>query len=81
MAYLIGVLVEIPFMVLTGDGAYVGPIAVKLQYVDISWIVGMLVAGTLYQKRFCAHMDLRTGSGVQMAVSAAAVAAFATGPY
>jgi drug/metabolite transporter (DMT)-like permease len=36
-----------------------------------------LVAGTLYQKRFCAHMDLRSGAGVQMAVSALAVAAFA----
>lgn len=36
-----------------------------------------LVAGTLYQKRFCAHMDLRTGSGVQMAVSALVVAAVA----
>lgn len=33
-----------------------------------------LVAGTLYQKRFCAHMDLRSGAGVQMAVSALAVA-------
>ena len=38
-----------------------------------------LVAGTLYQKRFCAHMDLRSGAGVQMAVSAAAVA-LAAGP-
>jgi drug/metabolite transporter (DMT)-like permease len=38
-----------------------------------------LVAGTLYQKRFCAHMDLRSGAGVQMAVSALAVAA-AAGP-
>lgn len=36
-----------------------------------------LVAGTLYQKRFCAHMDLRSGSGIQMAVSAIAVAAVA----
>ncbi len=36
-----------------------------------------LVAGTLYQKRFCAHMDLRSGAGVQMAVSALAVAALA----
>ena len=36
-----------------------------------------LVAGTLYQKRFCAHMDLRSGSGIQMAVSALAVAAVA----
>ncbi|MDG0832843.1 DMT family transporter [Pelomonas saccharophila] len=33
-----------------------------------------LVAGTLYQKRYCAHMDLRSGAGVQMAVSAVAVA-------
>lgn len=36
-----------------------------------------LVAGTLYQKRHCAHMDLRSGAGVQMAVSALAVAAVA----
>lgn len=32
-----------------------------------------LVAGTLYQKRHCAHMDLRSGAGVQMGVSALAV--------
>lgn len=37
-----------------------------------------LVAGTLYQKRFCAGMDLRTGSGIQMAVSTLAVLALAT---
>lgn len=36
-----------------------------------------LVAGTLYQKRFCAHMDLRSGSGIQMAVSALVVALLA----
>lgn len=36
-----------------------------------------LVAGTLYQKRFCAHMDLRSGAGIQMAASALAVAAVA----
>ena len=36
-----------------------------------------LVAGTLYQKRCCAHMDLRSGAGIQMAVSALAVAAVA----
>lgn len=36
-----------------------------------------LVTGTLYQKRFCADMDLRSGAGVQMAVSALAVAAVA----
>ena len=38
-----------------------------------------LVAGTLYQKRFCADMDLRSGAGIQMAVSAVAVA-MAAGP-
>ncbi|KQW41236.1 MULTISPECIES: DMT family transporter [unclassified Roseateles] len=36
-----------------------------------------LVAGTLYQKRYCAHMDLRSGAGIQMAVSALAVATVA----
>jgi len=36
-----------------------------------------LVTGTLYQKRFCARMDLRSGAGVQMAVSALAVGAAA----
>lgn len=36
-----------------------------------------LVAGTLYQKRFCAGMDLRTGSGIQMTVSALTVLALA----
>lgn len=36
-----------------------------------------LVAGTLYQKRFCSQMDLRSGSAVQLGVSAVAVAALA----
>lgn len=42
-------------------------------------LVGLLglVAGTLYQKRFCAGMDLRSGAGIQMAVSALAVALLA----
>jgi NCS1 family nucleobase:cation symporter-1 len=49
VAYLIGIVVEIPFLVLGGDGAYVGWIAEKyLQFVDISWLVGMIVAGGLY---------------------------------
>ena len=38
-----------------------------------------LVAGTLYQKRFCAGMDLRTGASVQLG-TAALLAAFAAGP-
>jgi drug/metabolite transporter (DMT)-like permease len=37
-----------------------------------------LVAGTLYQKRFCAGMDLRSGAFVQMAVATLAAAALAT---
>jgi drug/metabolite transporter (DMT)-like permease len=36
-----------------------------------------LVAGTLYQKRFCAGMDLRSGAFVQMAVATVAAAALA----
>lgn len=36
-----------------------------------------LVLGTLYQKRFCSGMDLRSGSCVQMLVSALAAAALA----
>lgn len=49
VAYVIGVAIEIPFLVLGGEGAYVGYIAsTYLSYVDISWLVGMLVAGGLY---------------------------------
>ena len=36
-----------------------------------------LVSGTLYQKRFCAGMDLRSGSCVQMGTAALAVAPLA----
>lgn len=36
-----------------------------------------LVLGTLYQKRYCSGMDLRSGAGVQMLVSTLAVAAWA----
>jgi len=38
-----------------------------------------LVLGTLYQKRFCVHMDLRSGASVQMSVAALLVAS-AAGP-
>ncbi len=42
-------------------------------------VVGLIgiTAGTLYQKRFCAHMDLRTGSAIQFAASCAALAVLA----
>jgi len=38
-----------------------------------------LVAGTLYQKRFCAGMDLRSGASIQLA-TAAVLAALGAGP-
>ncbi len=60
VAYLIGIAVEIPFMVLSGDGAYVGFIANNyLQLVDISWIVGMVLAGGLYFA-FTRNLDLQS---------------------
>jgi len=47
VAFLVGVAVEFPFMVV--GTTYTGWIAENyLQLVDISWIVGMLVAGGLY---------------------------------
>jgi drug/metabolite transporter (DMT)-like permease len=36
-----------------------------------------ITAGVLYQKRYCAHMDLRTGSTIQFAASALATAVLA----
>jgi purine-cytosine permease-like protein len=56
VAYLIGIAVEFPFMVV--GTTYVGFIADKyLQLVDISWIVGMVVAGGLYYV-FTRSLDL-----------------------
>ena len=47
VAYLVGIAVEVPFMVV--GTTYVGFIANDyLSLVDISWIVGMVVAGLLY---------------------------------
>ena len=47
VAFIIGVLVEIPFMVV--GTTYTGFVAEQyLSFVDISWIVGMVVAGGLY---------------------------------
>lgn len=45
LVYVIGVLVEIPFMNTT---FYTGPIANALGGADISWIVGLLVSAPLY---------------------------------
>jgi purine-cytosine permease-like protein len=48
-AYLIGVAVEIPFMFITN--VYESPGATWLHGVDISWIIGLLVAGGCYFSR------------------------------
>jgi nucleobase:cation symporter-1, NCS1 family len=45
-AYLIGIAVEIPFMFITN--VYESPGATWLGGVDISWIIGLLVAGSTY---------------------------------
>ena len=46
VAYLVGIAIEIPFMYI--PGVYESRGAIALQLVDISWILGLLVAGTLY---------------------------------
>jgi NCS1 family nucleobase:cation symporter-1 len=43
--YLIGIIVQIPFL---STSFYTGPLVAKLNGVDISWIVGLLVPGALY---------------------------------
>ena len=45
VAYLIGCLVEVPFM---DTSFYVGPIAKAMGGADIAWIIGVIVAGGLY---------------------------------
>jgi len=45
VAYLVGVAVQIPFM---NNSAIDGPIAKSLHNGDISWLVGAVVAGTVY---------------------------------
>ena len=44
-AYLIGCLVEVPFMDTT---FYVGPISTAMGGADIAWVIGVIVAGGLY---------------------------------
>jgi len=62
-------------LVVAGKG---GGSSVSLAAVAVT-LFGLLglVAGTLYQKRFCAGMDLRSGAFVQMAVATLAAAALA----
>ena len=45
LAYGVGLLAEIPFMVL---GELQGPVAAALGGIDLAWLVGLVVAGALY---------------------------------
>jgi len=45
-AYAIGLLAEIPFMVL--PGSFTGPLAAALGEVDVAWIVGLVVTSVAY---------------------------------
>jgi NCS1 family nucleobase:cation symporter-1 len=49
-AYALGFLAEIPFMVLPGIAGfkYTGPVAKHISGVDISWLIGLAVAGLSY---------------------------------
>jgi len=42
-------------------------------YLSALFALASITFGTLYQKRFCSHMDLRSGGAIQFAVSAVAM--------
>lgn len=50
IAFAVGLLAEVPFMVLPkiGGWSYVGPLAEQLGGVDIAWLVGLAVTGAVY---------------------------------
>lgn len=60
-------------------------VANKISLIGLSpWAIGLCVfallcitAGTLYQKRYCAHFDLRTGTVIQFLASAIVILPFA----
>lgn len=45
VSYVIGIVVQIPFMV---TGLYTGPLAEPLGFVDVAWIVGFIVPAAVY---------------------------------
>lgn len=49
-AYAVGILVEVPFMVLPqlGSWSYTGPFASALGGVDVAWLVGLVVTSVVY---------------------------------
>jgi purine-cytosine permease-like protein len=50
VAYFVGFLAEIPFMVVPdiNGHSFTGPIAKEISNVDIAWLVGLVVSGLLY---------------------------------
>jgi nucleobase:cation symporter-1, NCS1 family len=50
IAYFVGFAAEIPFMVLPkiAGFSFTGPVAKQISDVDISWIIGLIVSGTVY---------------------------------
>jgi drug/metabolite transporter (DMT)-like permease len=60
-------------------------VANKITLIGLSWqsialcllALGSITIGTLYQKRYCARFDLRTGTAIQFAASLVAVLPFA----
>src|SRR5262245_12839713 len=65
-AGLIGVVLVVGDHVSLGDASWAG-------YAATFAALAALVCGTLYQKRFCSTMDLRTGGFIQLAAAGAAV--------
>ncbi len=50
IAYAVGFVAAIPFMVLTdiGGHSFTGPVAKQISSIDIAWLVGLLVSGVSY---------------------------------
>ena len=50
IAYFLGFVAEIPFMVLTdiGGHSFTGPVAKQISDIDIAWVVGLIVSGVGY---------------------------------
>ncbi len=67
---LAGVVLVVQERVRFGSGSALGYALAVMALAAIS-------AGTLYQKRFCSHMDLRSGGAIQFAAAALAMAAIA----
>ena len=57
VSYLIGLLVQVPFMV---TNLYTGPIAEPLNFVDVAWVVGFAVPSVVYLVSKTASRQART---------------------